>query len=161
MNTAATTRAAVDRLPWLRRGLRAGLLNAAAVAGWLDLPGDPESVAAAVRRYGADLEPLAADTPSVTVRMRAGLGHGDTADDRILEVLGASIGGSGEGLTALVCTGDVDPQMLALCIDRLSVGSIVVDAAGVLDQTAVIAVPSRDGPAALRMIEDTLAAIWR
>ena len=54
MNTAATTRAAVDRLPWLRRGLRAGLLNAAAVAGWLDLPGDPESVAAAVFICGDD-----------------------------------------------------------------------------------------------------------
>lgn len=161
MNTAAATRAAVDRIPWLRRGLRAGLLNAAAVATWLDLPADAEAVAAAVRRYGADLDPLTVERPSVTVRMRSGVGHGDAADERVLDVLGTPIGGTGGGLTALVCTGDVDPQVLALCIDRLTAGSIVVDAAGVIDETAIIAVPSRDGPAALRMIESALATVWR
>ena len=161
MNTAAATRAAVDRLPWLRRGLRAGLLNAAAVAEWLEMPADTEAVAAALRRYGADLDPLTAEAPAVTVRMRAGLTHGDGDDERLLEVLGTPIGGSGGGLTALVCTGEVDPQVLAVCIDRLTAGSVVVDAAGVVDETAVIAVPTRDGPAALRMIEATLATVWR
>jgi hypothetical protein len=137
------------------------LLNATAVATWLDLTGDTAAVAAAVRRYGADLDPLVVDAPSVTVRMRSGIGHGEAADDRVLEVLGSSIGASGDGLTALVCTGEVDPPVLAACIDRLTAGSIIVDAAGMIEQTAVIVVPRRDGPAALRMIEDTLAAVWR
>lgn len=161
MNTAAATRAAIDRLPWLRQALRAGLLNAAAVAAWLDIPADPEAVAAAVRRYGADLAPLEASEPSVTVRMRSGIGHDAAGGDPVLGVLGTAIGGAGDGLTGLVCTGEVDAPLLAVCLDRLAAASIVVDAAGIIASTAVIIVPQRDGPAALRIIEDAVADVYR
>ena len=161
MNTAAATRAAIDRVPWLRRALRAGLLNAAAVAAWLDIPADTDAVAAAVRRYGADLAPLEETAPSVTVRMRSGIGHGPDDDDTILGVLDGAISGKGDGLTGIVCTGEVDASLLAVCIERLAAGSIVVDAAGIIASAAVIIVPQRDGPAALRMVEEAVTGVYR
>jgi hypothetical protein len=93
--------------------------------------------------------------------MRSGIGHDAAGDDLVLGVMGAAVGGAGDGLTGLVCTGEVDASLLAVCIDRLAAASIVVDAAGINASTAVIIVPQRDGPAALRMIEDAVADMYR
>ncbi|MFB6068423.1 MAG: hypothetical protein ABEJ90_00670, partial [Halobacterium sp.] len=85
MTKAAATRAAIDDHPFLRRALRAGVVNHAAAARFLDVDGDEDAVAAAVRRYGEELPDLETDARTAAVSMKSGIGE---SDDGLLAVAG-------------------------------------------------------------------------
>ncbi|MGQ4555627.1 DUF7523 family protein [Halobellus sp. GM3] len=172
MSLAAETRAAVRARPWLLRALRAGVVNFAAAAESLDVEGDADSIATALRRFSEDLDPAATADRDVVVRMRSGVGLagvdvGADADgagvdgdaEAILSVGDASIVTADGSLTAIVADGDVDAGALASVVDRLAAEKVVVDAAGVAGGELVVVVPRSDGPNALRLVEDALAAV--
>ena len=167
MSLAAETRAAVRARPWLLSALRAGVVNYAAAADSLDVEGDREAIATALRRFEADLSPTGAEARDVTVRMRSGVGLIDREEggdagradgDPLLSVGGDAVGGDGK-LTAITAHGDVDARALSTVVDRLDADTVVVDAAGVAGDRLVVAVPRSDGPNALRTVEEALAAV--
>lgn len=156
MSKAAVTRAAVDDHPFLRRALRAGVVNHAAAARFLDVDGDEDAVAAALRRYGEELPALDVSSRDGRVSMRSGLGE---SDDGVLVVAGRGYA-PGEGrLTGLLASGDVDTRTLSVVLDRLRAAGVDAEAAGVADGTLAVVVDRRDGADALRIIEDALDAV--
>ncbi|MGB9965857.1 DUF7523 family protein [Halobacterium hubeiense] len=156
MTQAAATRAAVDDHPFLRRALRAGVVNHAAAARFLDVDGDEDAVAAAVRRYGEELPGFDADDRDAHVSMQSGLG---ASDDGLVVVAGAGFE-PGEGdLTALLADGDVDSRALAAALERLHAAGVDPVAAGVAEESLVVVVERRDGADALRVVEDALDAV--
>ncbi|MDR5656946.1 hypothetical protein RH831_07095 [Halodesulfurarchaeum sp. HSR-GB] len=144
---AAETRRAVDRTPYLRRALRAGVLNYTAAARELDVSAETEAVASALRRYAAELPALEPDTSRVSVRMER-----DT-DERV-SVSGQS--SAAESPTAIRLRGDIDPGRFGNALWALSVSDVPVLGAGTVGETAVVLVPRGDGPTALRLVEDAL-----
>jgi hypothetical protein len=156
MTLAADTRDAVDDHPFLRRALRAGVVNHAAAARFLDVDGDQQAVSAAVRRYGEDLENYDADDRDAPVSMQSGV---SPADDGLLSVSGQAYAPCEGSLTALVATGDVDTRALAAALDRLHAADVEPDAAGVADDALVLVVERRDGANALRIVENALDAV--
>jgi hypothetical protein len=157
MSLAGETRAAVDDHPFLRRALRAGVVNHAAAARFLDVDGDEDAVAAAVRRYAEDLPDLTHRDAGARVEMRSGLARADEGDG-LLSVGDGSFAAEGGDLTALVGYGDMDSRALAAVLDRLHTADIEVVAAGVADALVVV-VQRRAGADALRVVEDALAGV--
>lgn len=156
MTQAAATRAAVDDHPFLRRALRAGVVNHAAAARFLDVDGDEDAVAAAIRRYSEDLPEYEATEREAHVSMQSGLG---ASDDGLLVVAGEGFA-PGEGdLTALLATGDVDTRTLAAALERLHVSGVEPVAAGVAGESLAVVVERRDGADALRVVEDALDGV--
>ena len=174
MSLAAETREAVRRRPVLYDALRAGIVNYTAAADSLDIDGDTESIATALRRFGESLSADDADVDSggnsdeaadrsLTVRMESGIDRVDA--DALLAVDGVGFGGDGDteptpdvadespSLTAIHATGDVDSELLATVVDRLRIDEIEVHAAGVADDALVVLVPRRSGATALRLVE--------
>ena len=174
MSLAAETREAVRRRPVLYDGLRAGIVNYTAAAESLDIDGDTEAIATALRRFGDSLSADDADADggsgageksdrSLTVRMESGIDRVDA--DALLAVDGVGFGGDGDteptpdvadespSLTAIHATGDVDSELLATVVDRLRIDEIEVHAAGVADDALVVLVPRRSGATALRLVE--------
>lgn len=177
MSLAAETRAAVRARPWLLEALRADVVNYAAAAASLDVDGDTDSIATALRRFAEDLPPAASadgdrDSDSdrdVVVRMRSGVGlagidvavdddvSGSEADtETLLAVGGGRIVATDGSLTAVVVDGDVDSRALSAVVDRLRAENVLVDAAGVAGEELVVVVPRSDGANALRLVEDAL-----
>ncbi|MEZ3163705.1 hypothetical protein ABNG03_04450 [Halorubrum sp. RMP-47] len=169
MSLAADTRAAVQARPFVFDALRAGLLNHSAAAAWLveaaALDGDPDAVAAALRRFREDLPAYATASRGATVSMRSGVGL-STADDAaegdaaepLLRVGDAAVVPEGDR-TAIVATGDVDATALADALRRLAVRDVDVAAAGVAGDALVCVVGRRDGPDAVRVVEASLDAV--
>ena len=156
MTLAAATRDAVDDHPFLRRALRAGVVNHAAAARFLGVDGDQEAVSAAVRRYGEDLADYDTDDRDAPVSMKSGVGP---AEEGLLSVSGQAYAPGEGSLTALVATGDVDTRALAAALERLHAADIEPDAAGVSDDSLVVVVERRDGANALRIVENALNAV--
>lgn len=158
MTLAGETRAAVDDHPFLRRALRAGVVNHAAAARFLDVDGDEDAVAAAVRRYAEDLPAFEASDARPRVSMESGLSGAGDGEDGLLVVGDEGFRSDGGDLTALVAAGDLDTRALAVALERLHVADIEPVAAGVADSLAVV-VERRDGADALRLVEDALTAV--
>lgn len=165
MSLAAETRDAVRARPSLLYALRAGVVNYTAAAERLDVEGDTDSIATALRRFAEDLPPLETEHRDVTVRMRSGVGlAGEDVvateeDDRVLTVGDVALVAAQGELTALVATGDVDTRALAVVCDRLAAENVLVDAAGVAGDELVVVVPQRQGATALRHVEATFEAV--
>ncbi len=156
MTKAAATRTAVDEHPFLRRALRAGVVNHAAAARFLDVDGDEDAVGAAIRRYSEDLPAFDTEARDAHVSMQSGLG---ASDDGLLVVAGRGFE-PGEGdLTALLASGDVDTRTLAAALERLHAVDVDPVAAGVAEDTLAVVVERRDGADALRVVEDALDAV--
>ncbi|PSP90511.1 hypothetical protein BRC90_00925 [Halobacteriales archaeon QS_4_69_34] len=178
MSIAAETRRAVRRRPFVHRALRAGVLNYAAAARMLDI-GETEAVTAALRRYAAELPAHETAEREARVTMRSGLGivgiddrdEGQGMDeseraasgssDPLLAVGGTAIVPDGGSLTGVLATGAVDARALAHALDRLAVEECEVVAAGVAGGTLLVVVARRDGPDAVRVVEDALEAVPR
>jgi hypothetical protein len=158
MTLAGETRAAVDDHPFLRRALRAGVANHAAVARFLDVDGDEDAVAAAVRRYAEELSALDHRDTGARVEMRSGVVRADASEDGLLAVGGESFAAEGGDLTALLAHGDVDARALGAVLDRLHAAGIDPVAVGVAD-TLVVVVERRAGADAVRLVEDALAGV--
>jgi hypothetical protein len=153
MTKAAATREAIDDHPFLHRALRAGVVNHAAAARFLDVEGDEEAIAAAVRRYGEELASYETASADGRVAMESGLGPGD---DGLLVVNGHGYAPDSGNLTALLANGGLDTRALAVALERLHVAGIEPEAAGVAEDSLAIVVGRRDGPDALRLVETAL-----
>lgn len=156
MSLAAETRDAVRNRPVIHDALRTGVLNYAAAARDLDVDGDPEAIAAALRRFEADLEEPSPNEQSrtPTVRMERGL---DVADDEaLLELAGTGYAPGSGPFTGVLATGGVDARALETALGVLRTREIPVEAAGVAGGALLVVVDRGDGPDALRAIEDSL-----
>ncbi|WP_435077330.1 DUF7523 family protein [Halococcus sp. AFM35] len=166
MTLAADTRRAVRRNPFVFEALRAGVLNYTAAARFLDV-GDLDPVAAALRRYADELSAYESDSRDVRVTMQSGLGARETDEmgskndenDALLAVGGRALVPDTGSLTGVLATGEVDARALAQVLDRLAVEDVEVAAAGVAGDGLVVAVGRRDGPDAVRTIEEALAGV--
>ncbi|MFA9415662.1 hypothetical protein [Natrinema sp. HArc-T2] len=162
MSLAAETRRAVDRRPFLRTALRAGVVNYTAAARSLAVDGETDAIATALRRYADELPAHETDSRDVRVRMESGIGplEGATDDaDALVTVGGQAFGPVGSDRTAIVAAGDVDAVALATVLARLTVEELSPTAAGVAGDAMVIVVERREGANALRAVEDALERV--
>lgn len=155
MTLAADTRDAVRSRPFLYDALRAGVVNYSAAARFLDVEGETDAVVAALRRFAADL-PDVDPGPGGAVSMRSGLGEGDP-DDALVVVGEMALVPDAGSLTALVAS-DGDAGALERALGRLRTAEVAVEAAAVGGGSLVVVVGRRDGPDALRAVEDALDA---
>ena len=166
MSLAADTREAVRQRPTLYDALQAGILNYTAAADSLDIDGDTDAIATALRRFGESLSTADNEEKpdrSITVRMESGIDRVDTDARLAVDGVGfgvdtdtepaADVAAESPSLTAIQATGDVDSDLLATVLDRLRIADIEVAAAGVADDTLVVVVPRRAGATALRLVE--------
>lgn len=147
---AEQARAAVDAHPFVRDGLRAGIINFTQAARFLDVAGDDEAVATALRRYADRLPPIDARDGSVRVSMQRNVGRGDgtlLAVDSI-----AFESGTGRA-TAVQAVGDVDARFVATVLARLDASIDTVEAVGHVDDVLIVIVPSGDAPTAVTTVE--------
>jgi hypothetical protein len=159
MSLASDARDAIRERPFLLTALRAGVVNYRAAAEFLELDGDDDAVATALRRFAADLGDYEATSRSIRVAMRSGIGRTDDAGDALLSVGEAAFDADGGSLTALVAAGDVDAGVLAFALSRLGTAAVPVEAAAVGDESLVVVVPRRDGPNALRVVESAVESV--
>ena len=166
MSLAEATRAAARRRPALVAALRAGVVNYTAAARFLseEVEGDTESVATALRRFAESLPDRETEVRDARVSMRSGLGEVDVADadpdaDSLLSVGDVHLAPGAGSLTGIVAEGDVDGRALAHVLGRLDVEDVRIRTAGAADETLVVAVKRRDGPDALRVVEDALERV--
>lgn len=168
MTVAERTREAVRAHPFLYHALRAGIVNYTAAARFLDVRaaagggadrnGD-EAVAVALRRYAQALPGYERHARGVRVEMRSGLDTVDAPDESpdttLLSVGDVALAPDDGSLTGIIARGEVGPESLADALDRLRVEDISVEAAAAGNGHLVVVVGRRDGPAALRLVEDT------
>lgn len=164
---AERTRAAVDDRPFLRCALAAGVVNYAAAARLLDVSGETDAVATALRRYADDLSYATGDA-GARVTMESGLGRVDGREsgsghggdgDGLLAVNGTAYASGAGSLTCVLAVGDVDARALAAVLSQLDATDVDPDAAGVAGDALVVVVDRRDGPRALRVVEDALDGV--
>jgi len=145
MSLAAATRDAVRERPFLYDALRAGVCNYTAAARLLDIDGETDAVATALRRFSEELDDGPAYDGEARVSMTSGLGRSE--DGTALLTVGDARFAEGAGsLTGIVGSGDVSAAALGDVLGRLRASEIPVEAAGVGDETLVVVVPRRDGP---------------
>ncbi|MFB6308088.1 MAG: hypothetical protein ABEH35_02050 [Haloarculaceae archaeon] len=152
---AETTREAVRERPFLYDALRAGVVNYTAAARYLDVEGETDAVATALRRFADELPDLSREGGDARVSMESGLGETDT-DDPLLSVGGTGYAAGAGSLTGLVATGDVTAADLRDVLGRLAAADVGVEAAGTAGDALVVVVGRRDGPDALRIVEGAL-----
>jgi hypothetical protein len=162
MSIAEETREAVRRHPFLRNALRAGVLNYTAAASFLDVGGDDDAVATALRRFGEELPDLETEQRDARVTMRSGVGlrSDETieADDPLLAA-GGTVVTDGGSLTAVLANGVVDTAALGDVCSRLAAADIETEAAAVAGDHLVVVVGRRDGAATVRTVEAVLASV--
>lgn len=151
MSLAAETREAVRERPVLYDALRAGVVNYTAAAETLDIDGDREAIATALRRFTESLSENA-DEPtdrSLTVRMDR------SVDPDELDAVPSTVETAGvdDAVTAVRARGAVDAEMLATVCDRLRIAEIDILAASVAADLLVVVVPQRAGVDTLRTVE--------
>jgi hypothetical protein len=152
MSLAAATREAVRERPFLYDALRAGVVNYTAAARTLDVEGDTDAVATALRRFADELGDESVHENEARVSMHSGLGRVDDGD-AVLSVGDTRLSERAGSLTDIVASGDVSPAALGDVLGRLRAADIAAEAAGVGDETLVVVVERRDGPDALRVVE--------
>lgn len=74
MSLAAEAREAVREHPFLLSALRAGVVNHRAAAEFLELDGDPDAVATALRRFAETLPEYETESRDARVTMHSGVG---------------------------------------------------------------------------------------
>lgn len=145
---AAETRRAVDNTPYLRQSLRAGIVNFTEAARQLEVPGETEAVASALRRYAAELPPLEAETGTTRVRMERGVDA-----DRVLVSGTAS---ATADLTAITLEGGISAGLFGRVLSAFESTNLAIQGAGMTDETAVVLVDRGEGSRALRLVEAVL-----
>ncbi|MFB6170100.1 MAG: hypothetical protein ABEJ06_03040 [Haloarculaceae archaeon] len=156
---AERTREAVRREPFLLAALRAGVLNYTAAARYLDVDAGEEAVAAALRRYAEELSAPASPSADARVTMQSRLGPADPAD-ALLAVGDAALAPDEGSLTGILAGGTDEaapgPRELGAVLARLDAEGVAVEAAGAAGGSLVVVVGRRDGPDAVRFVEDVL-----
>lgn len=156
MSIAAATRNAVDREPFLRLAIRAGVVNYSAAARYLDV-GDPDAVAAALRRLAEELPPVERTDPACRIRVRRGARIVEHEDDAVLRVGEMGVAVDDGELAVLIVVGELTAAIVGSMLYSLAATDIDVPAAGWAGEQLVIACPSNDAVAALRTIEEVRA----
>lgn len=167
MSLAEETRAAVRRRPFLVDALRVGVLNYTAAARFLadklDRDADLDAIATALRRFSESLGEYETEDRRASVSMKSGLGEIEvgegekSASSDALFSIGGTAFAPGEGsLTGILASGEVDATTLASTLSRLAAAEIEVLAAGVAGDSMLVVVERRDGPDAVRLVEDSL-----
>ncbi|RQG89792.1 hypothetical protein EA462_07170 [Natrarchaeobius halalkaliphilus] len=160
MSLAGETRRAIEDHPFLVTALRAGVVNYTAAARFLEIDGETDAIATALRRYAEELPAYETRPRDARVRMESGIGPVDPADDTaFVSVAGAALGSGGDDLTAILATGDVDALALAGVLRRLALEEIEPITAGVSDDTLIVVVDRLKGANALRAVENALEKI--
>ncbi|MFU8868298.1 hypothetical protein [Natronococcus sp.] len=163
MSLASETRRAVDGEPFLVAALRAGVVNYTAAARYLDVDGETDAVATAIRRYAEELPAFETDAREVRVRMERGITpasiDGSQPETALFAIGGTSFRSDSGDLTAIVATGDVDAVALGETLRRLEVEGIEPTAAGVGEGAMMLVVEGLEGADALRTVEDALEAV--
>ena len=159
MSLAAATRDAVRERPFLYDALRAGIVNYTAAARTLDIDGEEEAIATALRRFAEELPTDPPHDSDARVSMQSGLGRVESPGAEspiVLQIGDAAFAEDAGSLTGIVATGDLSPPALAEVLGRLRAADVSVDAAGGTDAALVVVVSRRAGPDALRMVEATV-----
>ena len=160
MSLAAETRRAAEEHPFLVTALRAGIVNYTAAARFLDVEGETDAIATALRRYAKELPAYETDSRDVRVRMESGIGPIDPGSgEALVSVGGTAFGPDGGDRTAIVATGAVDAAALAEVLRRLSLAEITPIAAGVGGEAMIVVVDRLAGANALRAVEAALEAV--
>lgn len=162
MSIAATTREAARGHPFLLHALRAGVVNYAAAATFLDVDGDTDAVATALRRYAEELPEFRAGDRDARVTMRSGVGlveERSGGQGALLSVGDLRVVPDAGSRTAVLATGDVDAGALGAVCSRLSVADVDVEAAGVAGDVLVVVVGRREGATTVRIVEAALATV--
>ncbi len=162
MSIAEATRDAVRQQPFLLDALRAGVLNYTAAASFVDVDGDEDAVATALRRFGAELPAFDTEERDAPVTMRRGVGLEDRdegTDSEPLLSVGGTVVTDGGSLTAVQATGEVDATALGAVCARLAAVDIDAEAAAVAGESLVVVVGRRDGAAAIRTVEAVIANV--
>ncbi|AGB15977.1 hypothetical protein Halru_1364 [Halovivax ruber XH-70] len=160
MSLAAATRDAVDEYPFLVDALRAGICNYTAAARFLDVDGEVDAVATALRRYGEALTEYETASRDVRVTMESGIEPVEEPDAALLQVGEIALGPGRGDQTAIVATGEIDASGVAGAMARCRVDGIDLDAVSfVAGSTAAFVVSRRDGANALRGIENSFDAV--
>lgn len=155
MTVASDARAAVREHPFLETALRAGVVNYTAAARFLDV-GDEEAVAAALRRYAAELDEYAPSERRASVSMRSGVAPAEEYEEALLTVGTTTFAAAGGEFTAVVAEGDVDATVLEPVLGRLRTASVDVEAAAAADEHLAVVVERRAGADAVRAVEAVL-----
>lgn len=156
---AERTREAVRAHPFLFDGLRAGVLNYTATARFLDVDGDDDAVATALRRYAEDLDSYRRESADAQVTMQRRVGISDAPDPDVLLTLG-DVGVEPDGpYTAISASGDVPAGALGAVCHRLRANGIAVRAAAGVDGRLTVVVDNDAAVDALRRIEDAVDAL--
>ncbi|WP_440989897.1 DUF7523 family protein [Haloarchaeobius baliensis] len=166
MTLAARTREAAADHPFLLDALRAGVVNYAAAARFVDVDGEPDAIATALRRYAEALPDYAPSSPSVRVTMQRGLGRLDgteadgSPDGALLAVNDAWYGPTADGdWTAVLATGAVDAAFAAAALDRLALADVAVHGMGFDEDALVALVGRRAGADAIRAVEAAAGSV--
>jgi hypothetical protein len=152
MSLAAQTRDAVRTRPFLYDALRAGVVNYTAAARTLDVDGETEAVATALRRFAEELDDYEPPAGDARVSMQSGLGPAEDGDP-LVAVGDRSLASGSGSLTGIVATGEVSPGLLGTALGRLRANGIEVETAAADDASLIVVVSRRDGPDALRTVE--------
>jgi hypothetical protein len=93
--------------------------------------------------------------------MESGVGpvdpsSGDPDAEPLLAVGGTALAADGGSLTAVLATGEVGAGTLRDALGRCSAAGVAVEAAAVAGDALVVVVPRREGPEALRRVEDAV-----
>jgi hypothetical protein len=159
MSLAARTREAAADRPFLVDALGAGVVNYTAAARFLDVDGDVDAVATALRRFADELPAYETEGRETRVTMQSGLGEVADPDDALLVVGDSALAPTGGSLRGVLATGHVDAPALATVLRRLSAANVSVEAAGTAGDALLVVVDSRDGADAVRTVEDALDAV--
>lgn len=159
MSLAAETRRAARYHPFLVSALQAGVVNYSEAARFLDVEGDEEAVATALRRYAGDLPDYATDSRDVRITMESGVGPAEPGEEALLSVGGSALAADDGDRTAILATGEVDSTALRAVLGALAVEDVAVHAAGVGGDTLTVVVGRREGSTALRTVERALETV--
>ncbi|PSQ29016.1 hypothetical protein BRD03_01670 [Halobacteriales archaeon QS_9_68_17] len=159
MSLAERTREAVRERPFLLDGLRADVVNYTAAARHLDVDGDVDAVATALRRFAEELPAYETDGRSVRVSMESGVGRAEGAADALLVLGDAALAPTGGSMTGVLATGDVDAGALSAVLRRLATTGVEVEAAAVAGDALLVTVERRAGADAVRTVEDALEEV--
>lgn len=154
---AARTREAVREEPFLYDALRAGVVNYTAAARTLDIDGETDAIATALRRYADELAEFRPPRGDVRVSMRSGVGPAEDGD-ALLTVGDRAFADDGGGYTAIVGTGATNASVLRRVLGTLAAADVDVTAAGVSEEALVVVVERRVGADALRAVEAAVDA---
>lgn len=159
MSLAARTREAAADRPFLVDALGAGVVNYTAAARFLDVDGDVDAVATALRRFADELPTYETEARETRVTMQSGLGEAADSEDALLVVGDSAIAPTGGSLRGVLVTGDVDHAALATVLRCLSTADVPVEAAGTAGDALLVVVDRHAGADAVRTVEDALEAV--